>query len=93
MTEGGPHSINNEGTERHLESGLRVICTVWQWGKPTCRPHGLIPICRKQSRNVETVALIWKILKCRYLERLRPRTSGLQYNKGRIFRADEWRGK
>jgi len=28
MTEGGPHSINNKSNEPHLETGLRVICTV-----------------------------------------------------------------
>jgi len=93
LIEGGPYSINNESNDPHLETGLRVICTVWEWGKPTHRSRGLIPICRKQSLNVETVVLIWMIMKGRKPERLRPRTSRLQYNIRRIFRTDEWRGK
>jgi len=93
LVEGGLRSINNESNGPHLQTGLRVICTIWEWGKTTCRPRGLIPICRKQSRNVETVMLIWMIMKGRNPEHLRPRTSRLQDNMRRIFRTDEWRGK
>jgi hypothetical protein len=82
MTETKSYSIQHESNQPHVMKDrltkLRVVCaTAEVWGQTTCKPRVIISICRKKSRDFETVLLQWLIEGGRHTEHWVSRTPRL----------------
>jgi len=90
MIEGDSHAIMHKSiltalNEEQSLNELRMVCTAaGVWGKTNFLPSGFYPFLRNQSRNVETMVLIWVVTEGRS-----PKYEGWNFNSGNyLFTTD-----